>query len=86
MVALLSMAHSFTGLHKPLCHHKAVIHEGDIKVYLIIFQNKAQEDSQEHKISGTKQGTIHNIWHLMENSQAWKEERKQREEMQVNQK
>ena len=27
-VALHGMAHSFTELHKPLCHDKAVIHEG----------------------------------------------------------
>ena len=27
-VALHSMAHSFIELHKPLCHDKAVIHEG----------------------------------------------------------
>ena len=26
--ALHGMAHSFVGLHKPLCHNKAVIHEG----------------------------------------------------------
>ena len=26
-VALHGMAHSFVGLHKPLCHNKAVIHE-----------------------------------------------------------
>ena len=28
-VALHSMAHSFIELHKPLCHDKVVIHEGD---------------------------------------------------------
>ena len=27
-VALHSMVHSFTELHKPFCHDKAVIHEG----------------------------------------------------------
>ena len=30
-VALHDMAHSFTELCKPLCHDKAVIHEGDLK-------------------------------------------------------
>ena len=29
-VALQGMAHSFIELHKPLCHDKAVIHEGKI--------------------------------------------------------
>ena len=28
-VALYGMAHSFIELHKPLCHDKAVIHEGE---------------------------------------------------------
>ena len=31
-VALHSMAHSFTGLYKPLHHDKAVIHEGDANI------------------------------------------------------
>ena len=30
-VALHGMAHGFTELCKPLCHDKAVIHEGDLK-------------------------------------------------------
>ena len=29
-VALHGMAHSFVELHKPLCHDKAVIHEGEV--------------------------------------------------------
>ena len=37
LVALHSMAHSLIELCKPLYHHKAVIHEGDIQVYLITF-------------------------------------------------
>ena len=32
-VALRDMAHSFIKLLKPLCHGKAVIHEGDQNVY-----------------------------------------------------
>ena len=31
-VAMHSKAHSFTELHKPLCHYKAVIHERDNRI------------------------------------------------------
>ena len=34
-VALHGMAHSFTELCKPLCHNKALIHEGYVQVYSI---------------------------------------------------
>ena len=33
-VALHSMARSFIELHKPLCHNKAVIHEGGVYTYI----------------------------------------------------
>ena len=32
LVALHGMAHSFIALHKPLCHDKVVINEGDLKI------------------------------------------------------
>ena len=38
-VALQSMAHSFIDLHKPLCHDKAVIHEGGMFTYIDIYMH-----------------------------------------------
>ena len=35
-VALQGMAHSFTELCKPLCHKKAVIHEGEVIKYTVV--------------------------------------------------
>ena len=35
-MALHGMAHSFTELHKSLCHDKAVIHEGDVYIYVCV--------------------------------------------------
>ena len=31
-VALHGMAHSLIELHEPFCHHKAVIHEGELEI------------------------------------------------------